>query len=99
MALFDNLLQVKLLSLPRPVDYLGLVLLQVDVTDLDQVPEVVVRPEQLCLPALQLVIYVLMCEQASDSLRRAPHHKSWSCHHSTSNAPWIYKISDLCTMQ
>ena len=73
MALLDNLLQIKLLSLACPVDDLGLVLLQIDVADLNQVPEVVIRPEELSLPAFQLMSNVFMREQT-------PHRLQWSEH-------------------
>ena len=60
MAFLDNLFQIKLLGLPGPVDDLCLMLLQIDVTDLNKIPEIVIGPEKLRLPALQLMANVFM---------------------------------------
>ena len=69
MALLDYVLQLEGLSLASAVDDAGLFILQVYIIDHDQVPGVVSWPKQLCPPVLELLIDVLVGEQAPIGLQ------------------------------
>lgn len=60
MALLHDLVQVQNLRLSCGVYNLGRVRIDIHAVDLDQVPQVVVGPKELCLPSLQHDVDVLM---------------------------------------
>ena len=69
MALAHNLQEVQFLRLASHIHDLRLVIRGVHFVDLDQVPQVVVRPVQLGSSALQPLIYICMRQQPPKSLR------------------------------
>lgn len=68
MPIPDNLREVELLCLPGDVHDLSFVVGQVHVVDLNQVPQVVIWPEQLCSPASQAFVDVCIRQQPARPL-------------------------------
>ena len=69
VAILHNFCQLKLFSLSCDVHDLCFAVIQVQVMNFNEIPEVVIWPEKLCSPASQALIDVSICEQSTRCLR------------------------------